>query len=364
MTAARVARVLMTADTVGGVWTYALDLAGALAADGIAVALATMGPAPSPAQAGAALAVPGLTLHPSTFALEWMPGCWDDVDAAGAWLLALEREVGADVIHLNGYAHAALPFAAPVVVVAHSCVCSWWRAVKGGDAPPAWDEYRRRVAAGLAAADAVVAPTGAILAAVLAAHGAPAPARARVILNGRDPSGFTAAAGEPLVLGAGRLWDEAKNLAALDACVDRSPWPIYVAGPPAPPGITAAPEAGPAAIRLGALAPAELAAWMRRATIFAAPARYEPFGLTAVEAALSGCALILGDLASLREVWDDAAVYVSPDDPAALGAAIDALAGDRATRGALATRAERRARALTPARMARAYASLYREVCA
>jgi len=48
------------------------------------------------------------------------------------------------------------------VVVAHSDVCSWWRAVRGEEAPPAWDAYRDAVAAGLAAADALVAPTRAV----------------------------------------------------------------------------------------------------------------------------------------------------------------------------------------------------------
>ncbi|HET9225405.1 MAG TPA: glycosyltransferase family 1 protein, partial [Thermoanaerobaculia bacterium] len=36
-------KVLMTADTVGGVWNYALELARGLADQGIEVALASMG---------------------------------------------------------------------------------------------------------------------------------------------------------------------------------------------------------------------------------------------------------------------------------------------------------------------------------
>ena len=43
-------RVLMTADAVGGVWTYALDLAQGLNEADIAVRLAVLGPAPSPDQ--------------------------------------------------------------------------------------------------------------------------------------------------------------------------------------------------------------------------------------------------------------------------------------------------------------------------
>ena len=37
-------RVLMTTDTVGGVWTYAIELTAALAPHGIEVVLAAMGP--------------------------------------------------------------------------------------------------------------------------------------------------------------------------------------------------------------------------------------------------------------------------------------------------------------------------------
>jgi hypothetical protein len=54
---------------------------------------------------------------------------------------------------------------------------------------------------------------------------------------------------------------------------------------------------------LGPLEASELAGWMHRAAIYALPARYEPFGLSALEAAQAGCALVLGDLSSLREVW-------------------------------------------------------------
>jgi hypothetical protein len=88
---------------------------------------------------------------------------WEDVAAAGRWLLGLEARFRPDIVHLNGYAHAALPFEAPVLVVGHSCVLSWWRAVKGVDAPPDWDRYRREVRAGLHAAGLVLAPTRAML---------------------------------------------------------------------------------------------------------------------------------------------------------------------------------------------------------
>ena len=62
----------MTADTVGGVWTYALDLAHSLAGAGVTVSLAVLGPEPAPDQRRAAEAVPGLDLIETGLALDWM----------------------------------------------------------------------------------------------------------------------------------------------------------------------------------------------------------------------------------------------------------------------------------------------------
>jgi glycosyltransferase involved in cell wall biosynthesis len=98
---------------------------------------------------------------------------------------------------------------------------------------------------------------------------------------------------------------------------------------------------------------------MASASIYVLPAYYEPFGLSVLEAALSGCALVLGDIPSLREIWRDAALFVAPDDHASLARAIRRLADDEALRRVLAGRARRRARVLSPARMARHYHAAY-----
>ena len=74
---------------------------------------------------------------------------------------------------------------------------------------------------------------------------------------------------------------------------------------------------------LGHLPQSKLQAWFERAAIFAAPARYEPFGLSILEAALAGCALVLGDIPSLRENWNDAALFVPPEDSRTLEAALE-----------------------------------------
>jgi glycosyltransferase involved in cell wall biosynthesis len=98
---------------------------------------------------------------------------------------------------------------------------------------------------------------------------------------------------------------------------------------------------------------------LEAAAIFAHPALYEPFGLAPLEAGLAGCALVLGDLASLREVWGDAAEYVRPGDPPALGRTLQALIDDPHRRNRMAARARRRAREYTADRMAGAYQTHY-----
>lgn len=328
--------VLMTADTVGGVWTYALDLADALAAYDVVVHLATMGPRATPVQRQAVDRSAVAAVHESDFALEWMPEPWRDVDTAREWLLQLADDVGADAVHLNGYAHAALEWRIPTVVVAHSDVISWWSAVHGVPAPAEWSTYRERVAAGLRAADAVVTPTAAV-ADDLRRHYAFDDAV--VVPNFRRRSAQQAMAKEPLVAAAGRAWDEAKNLAAVQRVAAELPWPVEIAD--------------------GSLSAAEVAALLRRAAVFVAPARYEPFGLGALEAAHAGCALVLGDIPSLREVWGDAALYVHPCDDDGLVQAVRRLAGDDVRRARLAASARERAATYTAERTARGYLDVY-----
>jgi len=352
-------RILMTADAVGGVWTYSLDLARALGAHGISVDLALMGPAPGDERQAEARRIPGLRLHEHDARLEWMEDPWEDVARAGRWLLDLADACESAIVHLNGYAHAALPFRAPVVVVAHSCVLSWWEAVHGVSSPPRWDRYARAVATGLRAASTVVAPSRAMAACVVAHYGRPADLR--VIANGRAADGFRPApAKEPFIFTAGRLWDAAKNVNSVCAVAPRVRWPVVAAGDDrAPDGTRIVPGAVHHAGRLDGQAIQDL---FGRAAIYALPARYEPFGLSAVEAALSGCALVLGDIRSLREVWGDAAVFVPPDNRRALASALEALIEDEPARLQLSMCARARASMYSDRRMAAAYAALYREL--
>jgi glycogen(starch) synthase len=339
----------MTADAVGGVWTYVLELADALEPLGVEVSLATMGPAPSPAQRAELERSTAVTaLHVSDYALEWMDEPWEDVERAGDWLLELEAELAPDLVHLNGYAHGALPWTAPVVVAGHSCVLSWWEAVHREPPPHRLGRYGDAVARGLRGADLLVAPTHAFLLELERLY--EPPCDRRVIPNGRRP--VVARTKEPFILAAARAWDEAKNLAALDRVAGGLAWPVVIAGE-APPGSFR--HAQP----LGLLMRERLDDLMGRAAVFAAPALYEPFGYGPLEAASAGCALVLGAIPSLQEVWDAAGCFVAPGDDEALAAALAKLVSDEPRRTALSELARERAALYTPERMAVGYRRAY-----
>ncbi|HZQ61930.1 MAG TPA: glycosyltransferase family 4 protein [Casimicrobiaceae bacterium] len=345
----------MTADTVGGVWTYAVELARALMARRVDVHIATMGAALTAAQRESAAGIP---LHESAYRLEWMREPWDDVQAAGNWLQDLEARLAPDVMHLNQFAFGALPFRASKVVVAHSCVVSWWQAVHRQRAPAEWDRYRAAVRQGLFQADLVVAPTAAMLAGLARDYGFDR--GGVVIANGRHADSFRPRDKQCYIMAAGRLWDAAKNLEALEAVAPALPWPVKVAGSRVHPegGV----RGGSHVQLLGELTAPQMAAALGQAAIYALPARYEPFGLSALEAALCGCALVLGDIPSLREVWGEAALYVPPDDHARLRDTLLRLIADDELRRAMGTRARDRASRYTPERMAESYRLAYDRV--
>jgi glycogen synthase len=351
-------RVLMTADTVGGVWTYAMELARALGAEGIEVSLATMGGPLNAEQRQEAHEVPTLQLHESRYRLPWMEQPWEDVKLAGDWLLDLAARLRPDVVHLNEPVYASLPWSAPSVAVAHSCVLSWWENVRRSAVPAEWRQYREEMRRGLAHASEVVAPSAWMLKTLQRNYGV---LGGRVIANGRDAGDFAPAAKVPLVFAAGRLWDPAKNLLALEAVAEGLPWPVYVAGEPSHPDGNAGITASHLHL-LGKLPSRTVATWLRSASVYAFPARYEPFGLSILEAALAGCTLVLGDIPTLRELWDGAAVFVSPEHPDTLRTALTGLIDDPELRQALSMRARKRALALTPGRMAKGYLGLYTEL--
>lgn len=323
-------RILMTADAVGGIWTYATELSRGLCERGDDVTLVVMGPPPRADQLAPLHDIRGLSIVPTDLALEWMDADGSDIANARDRLLSIAQRVRPDIIHLNSYREGAFDWPAPVLVVAHSCVWSWWQACRGGEPDDSrWRHYADAVAAGLAASDMWSAPSEAFRRTIEALYSVRAPGR--VVRNGaRIPPILHEK--EHFVLAAGRLWDEAKNLSALASIASDLDCPVRVAGPLAAPGSNESCSAGANLTWLGNLSRPELTAQMQRAAIFAAPALYEPFGLSVLEAAACGCALVLSDIPTLRELWQGAALFVAPRDRDTLSNTLQRLARDHVLR--------------------------------
>ena len=354
-------RIVMTTDSAGGVWAYTMELCEALQPYGHQILLACLG---GPAAAGDRLfatSLQNVTLEESHYRLEWMENPWEDLQRASEWVSSLLRKSRSDLLHLNCY--GALPSVCdvPVLLVTHSCVHSWWQATHGEEAGPEWTRYTQTVSRALASADRIIAPTDAMLGSVGSCYPQVNLAgRTRVIRNGISPDDWCGAReeGEPFVLAVGRLWDEGKNLQQLAAVAPDLGCPVVIAGAGALKGVSS--PAG--VVLLGTLPRKELASCYRRGAIFAHPARYEPFGLAVLEAALSGCPLVLGDIASLRELWEGAARFVAPDDEQGWRDALRDLLGDPAARRQLSQSALSRAAEYPATTMAAAYAEEYRNL--
>lgn len=357
-------RVLVTAGTLGGVWTYARELVSGLLRRGVTVTLVSFGDIPTPAQMRWMDALPGLDFRPTAFRLEWMQEAPEDLPASREFLRAVIEETRPDLLHLNQYAYGDLEVGIPKVVVAHSDVVSWWAAVHGGEPrDSAWMRwYRRTVARGLAGADMVVAPSGWMLKAVYAHY--TRPRQGMVIYNGRTPALFNPhVSKEHYVLSVGRLWDGGKQVALLTQ--QEQTLPVYVVGSEQHPerALGGGDDLRPAGAGVrfqGPRSEGELRQLYSRAALYAATARYEPFGLAPLEAAFSRCALVVNDIPSLREVWGSAACYFRRNDARHLAQTIARLAQDRELRLTYANLAYQRARnRYSAGRMVDDYLRLY-----
>ncbi|HEX8432504.1 MAG TPA: glycosyltransferase family 4 protein [Longimicrobium sp.] len=353
-------RVLLTTDTVGGVWDYGVTLARELDAAGHEVLVAAIGEVRDERLARLPA---GVQVAARPYKLEWMAGSADDVRAAGEWLRSLAEVWNAEVVHLNQLAYATAGFPVPVVTAVHSDVLSWWTHVLGSEAPAAeWSQYARWVRDGVRASDAVVTPTQ-YQATLLARH---YDARAtRVIHNGVElPADEPAPRDQFSVLSAGRLWDRGKGADVLDRAAGLLPAdfpPVHVLGETlGPHGERFEPAH---LVAHGRVERAEVDGWMARSAVYAAPARYEPFGLAPLEAALQGCALVLSDIGTFRELWHGCAEFVPVDDAPALAAALQRLREQPEHVRRLAAGARKRAlRRYSSARMAEEYIALYRQL--
>ena len=362
--------VLVTADTLSGAWTYTRELVTGLVTRGVRVTLVTFGEIPLPDQTAWMEVLHGLEYRPTAFRLEWMDEAPNDLSDSSEFLTNLVREVHPDLLHLHQFCHATLPVDIPRVVMAHGDVVTWNQAVQGcAPRPTRWLKwYRDTVVRGIASADALVAPSACMLETLRATY--IPPRREAVIYPGRNPIFFNPyVSKDDSVLCVGRLLDAGKQVLLLTQHVQ--PFSVCIVGAeqtvplpriPIRADVKVSTEQSCVAIR-GPQTEAQLRALYSRAAVYAATARYEPLGMSALDAAFSRCAIVANDIPSFREVWGDAALYFRTNEASSLAATLRQLDADRPLRHAYADRAYTRARErFTTKRMIDDYLALYRSL--
>lgn len=346
-------RVLMTLDAVGGVWRYAMDLSIGLRARGVEVVLAGLGPQPSSEQRAEAQAVGPLEWVDAP--LDWMADGPRDLAPVAGWIDTLATDHKVDLLHLNLPTQAVgLTCGLPVVTMSHSCLATWFDAVRGTDVPTEMEWIRSLTAQGLSMADLLVVPTRAHGQAVARLYPDLPP---MAVVHNSSQAALPLSPHRAEVMAVGRWWDDGKNGAVLDAAAARSAWPVTMIG------ATQGPNGTGIALRharsLGSMSHNRTLEHVCRTGIFCAPSLYEPFGLAILEAARAATPLVLADIPTFRELWQDAAVFFDPHDPAALAAALDTLAGDTQARAKLGQAACRRADRYAPHHQTAAMLRLY-----
>jgi len=358
-------RILLTTDTIGGVWTFTRDLSKSLLQHGHHVCLVSFGRNPSEAQRTWMERVHEqwprqFSYLASDAPLEWMEAndrCWSEGNAL------LEKAIDRfrpDVLHLNQFCFGAVTIDVPRIITAHSDVLSWATyCTHNGLGSSTWlTTYRDMVLHGLQSADAIVAPSAWMLEA-LQCNFPTAKARHRVIYNGRSLQQSTARERKLQAVTLGRLWDEAKGINSLFKT--RWPLPMFIAGEQNF-DTASVPQTTIENVQwLGRLNEDEVMFLLQSSSIYIAPSRYEPFGLAPLEAALCGCALVLRDLPSFQEIWADAALYFSSERE--LEDRVNTLQNNVAYLNIMQQRAAQHAARYSTGQMCTAYLSLYREVC-
>ena len=350
-------RVLLTADAVGGVWTFALELARGLADQGVETLLAVLGTRPGRGAAAGGVRGPGpaagahrpaaRVAGPGRALRRGRPPA---APGAGARVPPRHRPRqrlprGGGRLRRPGAAHrpllrqdlvAGLPRRRPAARVGRStrpaCARAWRRPTRSPPPPPR-----------------TLPPSPALW--------DPLPP-ARVVPNGLDlPSPPPACAGPwswpPGACGTRRRGSRASPPSP-HGCPGRSR--SRARRPPARPARACTTSAG---WRRRTCTPA----WRRRRSSPPPPAT-SPSASASWRPRTQGCALVLGELPSLVELWKGAARFVPPGEPEALLAALQELIADTSARERLADAARERAALYTRARMTEGYLGLYGDLLA
>jgi glycosyltransferase involved in cell wall biosynthesis len=357
-------RILLTTDTIGGVWTFTKELTAELLQRGHAVALVSLGRQPSHEQ-HAWCAAQSLTYGPSfqftasNVPLESMEKNEFVFTQGAGVLFHVAKQFRPDLLHSNQFCFGAVSLDIPKLVTAHGDVLSWAGACRpGGLENSRWlRQYQSLVMNGLHACDALASPTR-WMGMELARHYRDLPP-SYVIRHGRNLEPPESRLRTLQAVTVGALSDEAKNIEMLRDV--NAPIPIYVAGERQC-GSSSAPRQIGRSILLGELPQSALLTLLGRSSLYIATSIYEPFGMAPLEAALCGCAVIANDIPSLREVWGEDALYFN--GPQSLSMLLHQLNRDEQRLAEARQRSFARANELTTQRMADGYEALYRALLA
>jgi glycogen(starch) synthase len=362
--------VLVTTDTLSGVWTYTRELVTGLISRGARITLVSFGEIPIPEQTAWMNSLHGLEYRPTAFCLDWMQGAQEDFKDSSDYLIQLIKERKPDLLHFNHASYGSLAVATPRIVVAHGDFINWWKAVHGHEPKTTqWlRSYRQRLSEGLIQADMVVAPTVWMLDSLRSCY--VAPRRNSIIYHGRNPVLFNSyGKKDDSVLAVGRMLDAGKQIGLITQHNHRLAISIVDSDATAPAprlpiraDVKVAIEETAVSLK-GQQTEAQMRALYSRTSIYVATSRYEPFGMTAVEAALSRCAIVANDIPSHREVWGDAALYFHSNNAPSLASTLQRLSEDRELCRNYANRAFQRAHeCFTAKRMIDEYVDLYDRV--
>ena len=361
--------VLVTTDTLNGLWAYTRELVTGLVGRRVRVTLVSFGEIPLPKEIAWMDRLHDFQYLPTAFRLDWMQEGQLDFADTSAYLSAVVKELKPNLIHSNHLAYGALAVAIPRIVVAHGDLITWWKTVRGQEPKltPWLRWYRHTLERGIARATVVVAPSQWMLESVQSTYGCGA--RQLVIPHGRNPILFNPyISKDGSVLAIGRALDPAKQLHLLTG--QDHPMPVCVLDE-GEDSVVSRRSVGsddradaisePAQTRQSE---SRLRLLYSRAAIFVGTSRYEPSGMTMLCAALSRCALLLNDIPSQREIWGEAAVYFRENDGESLAGNLRLLSENRELRKEYGNRAFFRARQCFNAnRMVEQYLQLYHRVC-
>lgn len=348
-------KVLMTTYTTGMMWHYVMNLCKSLERYQVEIHLLSLGKILSEEQIKQMNLLRNVHLYESSFAVDWEQSAEEENSVAKQWVESIYAEIKPEIIHFNNYVQTGGNWECPVIMAYHFCVLTWWNAVRGTDFPLSFSKYIKAMKEAISASDIIVAPSQSMLHQAQLAN--VTFKQTQVIHYGLEQSAKHEVEKEFMILTTGCFNNEAANCKLIADIAKDFDWPVCIAGNNHT-SDAAILDSTKNVFLLGQLSAVELKYFMERASIFAMPAKYKPFGLELLEAAKSNCALVVAKIPSLQEIWGDAALYFNPEDQEDVKSKIQLLIKDKELRKKMANKAYEKAQQFTAEKMADKYYQL------